>query len=196
MNSASTGERVCRVAAAALIGAVLILVINAPRNDGKLRARIESLKLSEELQPGEMLPPIEVPIVFPQPGSVRIPQPDTDVLVMFYSGECPLCRDAWRTWNTIADTAPKLRNLQMLAISVLDEESTQKDLARRESRTAVGLFVHTAKARAYKISKLPAIVYIRNGTVVEAWYGAVGQEQESCILQRIAGNGNPPARAP
>ena len=104
MNSASTGERVCRVAAAALIGAVLILVINAPRNDGKLKARIESLKLSEELQPGEMLPPIEVPIVFPQPGSVRIPQPDTDVLVMFYSGECPLCRDAWRTWNTIADT--------------------------------------------------------------------------------------------
>lgn len=186
MNSAIIGERVCRTAAALIVIALLISMINLPRSDGQLRERIESLKHSEGLQPGEKLPEIVVPVVFPQPGSVRIPPPDKDVLIMFYSGKCPLCRDAWPTWNTIAEAAARLRDVEVLAISVLDEESTRKDLAALGCRTAVGLFEHTAAAQAYKIRKLPAILYIRNRTVVSAWYSPIGHEQKFEILQRIA----------
>lgn len=186
MNSAIMGERVCRTAAVVIVIALLISAINLPRSDGQLRESIESLKNSEGLQPGEKLPEIIVPMVLPRPGSVGIPPPGKDVLVMFYSGKCPLCRDAWPTWNTIAEAAARLRDVEVLAISVLDEESTRKDLAALGCRTAVGLFAHTAAAQAYKIRRLPAILYLRDRTVVSAWYGRIGHDQQFEILQRIA----------
>jgi len=190
LNTPSSRERFWRVAAVALICGIIACVISLPRNDKELGDRIEQLKHLEELQPGEKLPLIEVPVVSPQPGTVWIPQPDADVLVMFYSGKCPVCRETWPIWNSIAESAADLRNLQALAISVLDEESTRRDLATHSSRTTVGLFAHAAGAAAYKVRHLPVILYIKNQKVVGAWYGVIGQDQKISILQLLAGTRN------
>ncbi len=186
MNITRTGERVCQVAATTAIAALLITVIISPRDRSQLKGRIESLKVVDELRPGDVLPMIEVPVISPIVGHVTISQPGTEALIMFYSARCPICKESWPLWNTIAGSVRNLRNIQAIALSVLDEESTRKDLIGHQSDTIVGLFPYTASSRAYKVHQLPAIVFVRNCAVVEAWYGAMSEEQWQGIVRRIA----------
>lgn len=186
MDLAKTGERVCKLATVAVVAVILIGVIGSPKDRERLREKIGQPKRAEELRPGEVLPPIEVRIISPRTGYVTISQPETEWLLLFYSGRCAACKESWQIWNSIADSAKKLRDIQVLALSVLDEESTRKELASRADGTTVGLFTHTASSAPYKIHRLPAVVYIRNCKVVDAWHGAIGQEQRAHILRRIA----------